>query len=136
MQNRTDREQRAAYNLGQLAVKYWPRARMSLANWRDECARSFITGLSPAGHHLLPFHLDGFDTEADFRYPSAEFGKGRAAIQAGADVWCIDAEGAEDLLTVGRKYTVQGVPVGGWLRVTDDSGDVAARHHECHFIPA
>jgi len=143
-------EHDAAYGLGQFGAKYWPAARKAmpegstLRDWRDKCARDFITSMSAEGHGLLPSMLAGFYDEADDRYGLGELAaESRRAIAAGDTVLCIDVEDAEDWLTLGKAYRVDAVEGSALdaergacviLVITDDSGDTAARHHTSHFV--
>ncbi|MDB0528269.1 hypothetical protein LBW56_16400 [Ralstonia solanacearum] len=132
-------EHDAAYGLGQFGAKYWPAARKAmpsgstLRDWRDQCARDFLSNTIPEGHGLLPSLLAGFDDEAEDRYPITEFSAPRRAAVAGDTVLCIDVEDAEEWLTLGKAYRVHTV-VGGALVIMDDSGDMAGRHHASHFV--
>ncbi|WP_427313043.1 hypothetical protein [Cupriavidus sp. H39] len=143
-------EHEAAYSLGQFGAKYWPAARKAmpegstLQDWRDQCARDFIANMSAEGHGLLPSMLAGFYDEADERYGLGELtSESRRAIATGDTVLCIDAEDAEEWLTLGKAYRVHAVEGGALdtergacaiLVITDDSGDTAGRHHASHFV--
>lgn len=133
-------EHDAAYSLGQFGAKYWPAARKAmpegstLRDWRDQCARDFITSMSPEGHGLLPSMLAGFYDEADDRYWQDELAAESCRIIAAENtVLCIDVEDAEEWLTLGKAYTVHAV-VGSALVITDDSGDTEGRHYASHFV--
>jgi hypothetical protein len=94
--------QREARALGAFGATYQPKAigkhppaTATLRDCRDLVARSFIADCEPVVHWLLPDLLEGFDMEAEARYPLAEFTEDRAPIAVGADAWCVDDEGAE-----------------------------------------
>jgi len=131
-------EHDAAYGRGQFVAKYWPAARKAmpegstLRDWRDKCARDFLSNTIPEGHGLLPSLLAGFDDEAEDRYPLTEFSAPRRAAVVGDTVLCIDVEDAGEWLTLGKAYRVHAV-VGSVLVITDDSGDPEGRHHASHF---
>ncbi|SOY43811.1 hypothetical protein [Cupriavidus taiwanensis] len=134
-------EHDAAYGLGQFGAEHWLAARKAmpagavLADWRNQCARDFLSSMSPEGQGLLPSMLAGFDAEAEERYPLGEFGAAQRTAAAGDMVLCIDAEDADEWLTLGKAYRVHAV-VGSALVITDDSGDTAGRHHASHFVIA
>ena len=67
-------ELRAAYALGEFAVKYWQAARKAMpegstiGDYRIKCQADFLQGMSPSGHGLLGAFLSGFnDTVAQYR---------------------------------------------------------------------
>lgn len=132
-----------AHALGAFGATYQPKAigkclpvGTTLRDCRDKVARDFIVTCDPVVHWLLPYVLAGFDAAAESLYPLIEATEDRARIVAGTDVWCVDAEGVNGWLTVGRRYSVEASSADGLLRITDDSGDDAALHHPSHFIPA
>lgn len=67
-------ELRAAYALGEFAVKYWQAARKAIpegstiGDYRVKCKADFLRGMSPAGQGLVSAFLSGFnDTVAQYR---------------------------------------------------------------------
>jgi hypothetical protein len=135
--------QHEARALGAFGATYQPKAigkslpaSTTLRDCRDKVARDFIAGCDPSVLWLLPELLEGFDDEAEARYTLRALTKDRAPIAAGSVVWCVDDEGADGLLTIGREYAVQATRAGGWLCIADDGGDCTAWHHACHFILA
>jgi len=108
----------------------------ALRDCRSKVAGDFIASSDSVVHWLLPYVIAGFDAAAKGMRAHIGAAEDRAPVVAGAEVWCVDAEGADGWLTVGKRYSVHAVRADELLCITDDSGDDAALHHPAHFIPA